>query len=188
MASFHIREDGEPGLCRAEKGNCPLGGEHFSTPDAAREAYESDMADLAVLEGKNKKFNRSLSPEQKKFFTPGNEGNYTLIDTTTGAVFGANSVVIENPYNDDIYEYPMDFIEDGGYNAVPLSRVPDIEAYRDPLIIEPDTGLVVGVVKDYPHLYAIDTSKEIVDFDEILESDRAAAEAAQAQGFLLWGK
>lgn len=42
MARYHINEKGEPGLCKAKPGNCPLGSadEHHDSPEAARAAYE----------------------------------------------------------------------------------------------------------------------------------------------------
>lgn len=42
MAKFHINNNGEAGVCGAEKGKCPFGGpaEHFTSAAAAREAYE----------------------------------------------------------------------------------------------------------------------------------------------------
>lgn len=46
MAKFHINAAGEAGSCSATKGNCPFGGEadHFTSPEAAREAFESKMS------------------------------------------------------------------------------------------------------------------------------------------------
>ena len=41
---FHVSEDGEPRSCSASEGNCPLGGEHFSTVEEAREGYAREMA------------------------------------------------------------------------------------------------------------------------------------------------
>ena len=42
MANFHISEDGNPRVCKAQSGNCPIGGDeqHFTSPEAARNAYE----------------------------------------------------------------------------------------------------------------------------------------------------
>jgi hypothetical protein len=45
---FHINQaDGTVGACRAEKGNCPFGGEddHYTSMVAAAKAYEDSMAD-----------------------------------------------------------------------------------------------------------------------------------------------
>jgi len=46
MAKYHLNSKGEPGNCRAAKGNCPFGSDdqHFSTKEAARSAYEKEMA------------------------------------------------------------------------------------------------------------------------------------------------
>lgn len=42
---YHITKKGEPGVCRATKGACPLGGEgeHFPTKEAARDHLEEKM-------------------------------------------------------------------------------------------------------------------------------------------------
>lgn len=40
MTQYHIKEDGNPGLCKAEKGNCPKGGAHFDSETEARAAVE----------------------------------------------------------------------------------------------------------------------------------------------------
>lgn len=46
MTAFHIRDDGEPGKCVAQSGNCRYGSEseHYATPDAARQAFEKKVA------------------------------------------------------------------------------------------------------------------------------------------------
>lgn len=38
MAKYHIKKDGTPGVCRAQNGNCPFGGEseHFPTKEEAQ--------------------------------------------------------------------------------------------------------------------------------------------------------
>ena len=38
MAKYHIKKDGMPGVCRAQDGKCPLGGndEHFPTKEEAQ--------------------------------------------------------------------------------------------------------------------------------------------------------
>lgn len=39
MAKFYIKKDGTPGVCNAEKGNCPYGDaqHHFPSQEAAQE-------------------------------------------------------------------------------------------------------------------------------------------------------
>ena len=46
MAKFHINEAGNPGICSAQEGGCPFGGEleHYSTAEDARHAYEKVMS------------------------------------------------------------------------------------------------------------------------------------------------
>lgn len=46
MSSWHISTNtGEPARCSAEKGNCPYGGDHYSTFEEAQEAFENSMGD-----------------------------------------------------------------------------------------------------------------------------------------------
>jgi hypothetical protein len=51
MAKFHIREDGNPGVCSASEGGCPFGANvpHYATKDEARRAYEQLVKDEAVM-------------------------------------------------------------------------------------------------------------------------------------------
>jgi hypothetical protein len=52
MAKYHINGRGEPGKCSAQKGGCPFGGEgqHYSTSDDARKAYENDRTSFGNSE------------------------------------------------------------------------------------------------------------------------------------------
>jgi hypothetical protein len=65
MAKYHINAKGEPGVCRATKGNCPLGGDtdHYSSPEAARSAYEKNQAPLFTEPATAKKNPISLETE-----------------------------------------------------------------------------------------------------------------------------
>lgn len=52
MAKYHIKKDGTPGLCRAKKGKCPLGGSesHYSNLEEAEVAAQSQLeAKFGVL-------------------------------------------------------------------------------------------------------------------------------------------
>lgn len=42
MAKYHITKRGEPGICRAQEGNCPLGGKeaHYESREVAQAAFE----------------------------------------------------------------------------------------------------------------------------------------------------
>lgn len=43
MTKYHIREDGLPGVCKAQAGNCPIGGDHYSDKMEAILAAEEKM-------------------------------------------------------------------------------------------------------------------------------------------------
>ncbi len=43
MPKFHVSSDGNPRVCAASKGNCPIGGDetHYTSKEAARAAFEA---------------------------------------------------------------------------------------------------------------------------------------------------
>ena len=49
MTKYHINGEGNPGLCKAQNGKCPFGGEanHYSSQENARKAFELSMASKA---------------------------------------------------------------------------------------------------------------------------------------------
>lgn len=184
--NWHITKNGEPGRCKAETGNCPLGGEHFDNPEDARDAFESDMRDKQFISIMTKSLNDDVAFQRGQFFNEANEANYTLIDTETGTVFSTNAVVMEEPEGDDhFHDHAGDYVDmDAEFNVQPLHSATSLEGYTRPVIVERDTELVVGI--NPKHIYAVNHSKEIIDFDEILESHSAAEECAETQGFRLW--
>ncbi len=60
---FHINEAGEPGACSAKK-RCPFGGEdeHYTSPEAARKAYEQQQSES--LTSHSKKSQLTVSQQQ----------------------------------------------------------------------------------------------------------------------------
>lgn len=72
MAKFHISVSGEPNLCTAAEGNCPLSDadEHFSSPEEARTAYEAEnVEDLMPPPLKRGALSRKQAIELDQFFT-----------------------------------------------------------------------------------------------------------------------
>lgn len=57
MAKFHVNEEGNPGQCSAQDGNCPFGADapHFSTAEDARTHFEAVQSLTASLTGAKKK-------------------------------------------------------------------------------------------------------------------------------------
>lgn len=51
---FHLDKNGDPKPCSATVRNCPIGGEHYDTIDAARTAYEQSMTGHNTISGKRK--------------------------------------------------------------------------------------------------------------------------------------
>ena len=82
VAKYHLRPDsGEPGLCRAREGNCPFGDstEHYSSPEAARKAYEEKARGGASFESLRKtKLFKLLAADGKVYLSsiPGTLGGH----------------------------------------------------------------------------------------------------------------
>lgn len=74
MSTFHVNKKGEPGPCGAEKGGCPFGGseKHFTSPEAARAAYEADQKTLNEPLKKSRPLKQSdinaMSPEELRAY------------------------------------------------------------------------------------------------------------------------
>lgn len=64
MTKYHLSSDGNPRVCTAADGNCPLGGDapHFSSKVTARAAYEASV-DVQILASASKKKSRFGEPE-----------------------------------------------------------------------------------------------------------------------------
>lgn len=59
---WHINKKGVPALCRAKKGNCPLG-EHYESKSIAEDAVESEMKEKYGILPQDK-----MSVEKRKGF------------------------------------------------------------------------------------------------------------------------
>ncbi len=51
MSKFHVSTDGNPRVCTAADGNCPLGGNenHFTSKEAARAAFEESVKSIRTV-------------------------------------------------------------------------------------------------------------------------------------------
>lgn len=88
MAKYHSNNKGEPGVCSAQPGNCPFGGEedHYSSAQEARQAYEdlqqtSFRSTLNKLDRKESqlrsRFAKSLDIIESRGIDPEGENGYT---------------------------------------------------------------------------------------------------------------
>lgn len=75
MARYHLKDDGNPGLCRAEEGKCPKGGAHFSSQEEARAAVEQLFGGSFAGGGVSKTEDKSL-PVYTKDAVRGQFGSY----------------------------------------------------------------------------------------------------------------
>jgi len=197
--NWHITKKGDVGVCSAEEGNCPLGGEHFPTEATAREAFETDMKDLetnspqlhkAVFEDNKNNFDHEmLAYRRREFFNEDNLKNYTLIDVESGTVFSTEVQIVEEPKGLGFtglpfYDAPTHYSFGEEERAQFLATAKDISMYERPVMIEYETGLVVEINPE--NIYAIDHSNDIIDFDEILEDSSAAEDTAKSIGFKVW--
>lgn len=70
MTTFHIRDNGDPGRCVAQPGNCRFGSsdEHYTSIDEARNAFEEKAKSLQVPSSqKSKKRNRNELSFDERF-------------------------------------------------------------------------------------------------------------------------
>lgn len=92
MTKYHISEDGNPRVCTAAEGNCPLGSDepHFSTKIAARAAYEASLDAELVAPSIRKKLPKDspLLPQQPEVeletVQPEREYDYVYTPTVAG--------------------------------------------------------------------------------------------------------
>lgn len=56
MARYHIKKDGTPGVCHAQPGKCPLGGEGQHSPTAQAAQQSADSAHSNSFVGSNNRF------------------------------------------------------------------------------------------------------------------------------------
>lgn len=103
MSKFHINTAGEAGQCRAENGKCPFGGEsdHFTSADAAREAYESKQESFSSPAQTIKDYVVSAVKAHRSNFGPKTgaaepESLYEELDDSIVEVFPKSSAVVRN--------------------------------------------------------------------------------------------
>lgn len=91
---YHVNKKGEAGECGATKGNCPFGSEseHFTSPEAARSAYEERQA--GVLKGSRK----SKQVEGPRTQTAFLAGIANVPDVENSKVIAAPAVVDNRGY------------------------------------------------------------------------------------------
>ena len=76
MARYHVKKDGTPGICHAQPGKCPLGGEgqHFKTIDEAQEYADKEHLNTFTDDTKEENdFSTISSTEADKIEDYGNQ-------------------------------------------------------------------------------------------------------------------
>lgn len=77
-AKYHIKKNGDPGVCHATLKDCPLGGAHFTSVDSAREFYEESNTSKTFFnsfrrkKNKNEKLNRIIEEKERQLGRPSN--------------------------------------------------------------------------------------------------------------------
>lgn len=89
MTKFHIKRDGTPGICYAEKGKCPLGGDnvHFPTREAAQQAADERNAESNELFMQNQHKNAVLKGRIFDSVSPKMQKIIILINKNGGTVY-----------------------------------------------------------------------------------------------------
>ena len=185
-SKFHVGEDGIARKCIASKRPCKYGESvHGNTPEEAMRNYENSQA------GKMQELLAGFDPtafQREVFFSLGDgnlsEGNYFIIHTSTGTVIGDSCYVLDadnfatEEELEEFYENPADFIDD---DSVPITQARNLSSFSTPIIVSS-----AGDVIDCENVYVLNAGDPIIDFDEILESQRAAKNTAEEFGFKLW--
>jgi len=72
MNKFHINTAGEAGQCKAVNGKCPFGSEseHFTSAEAAREAFEARQESFATPAKRETAYVAAALKEHRSTFTP----------------------------------------------------------------------------------------------------------------------
>lgn len=117
MPKYHINpESGNPYNCTAKPGNCPHAGdsEHYSTKDAARNAFEKsqELATVATVAKAPKTFKEKIADFRKKEFsaTVGDDSDYVGVSSYiygTDISFGENMDINASVtlHNDDARKF-----------------------------------------------------------------------------------
>ena len=103
MAKYHIKKDGTPGVCRAQNGNCPFGGEseHFPTKEEAQNYADKRHE---AIEQRNKlavQFirNRSLEIERALYPTYENIDKVTDLNSDIKVLLDNGQILIQKSLN-----------------------------------------------------------------------------------------
>lgn len=117
MTKFHIKENGNPGPCKAQEGNCPFGQDapHFSTAEDARTHYEHLNTALATAAQKTQTFDRT-----QKYITPNSK---ELTDTSNFALAEEGMIALQ----DDVVDTGYASSYDGIRNVVEKFKRPYFE-------------------------------------------------------------
>lgn len=198
MSKYHVGPNG-PGPCKAEKGNCPYGGEsgeenHYNSMEEAEQAYEQELEesygsfttyDYDEFEESIDTSKLLIQQDKTDFFNGENRGEYLLVSTVDGSVMGDDVYIFDEQElmdktgitdPDELYQ-ELDYnIEDYTDHFIPIQD--GSGSFRNfkgnALYYERDTGSV-GEIEG---LYAVRTE---ADFDEIEEM--GAEEYALNNGF-----
>lgn len=71
MSRYHIKKDGTPGICHAQPGHCPLGGEgeHYPSMEAAQAAADiKNMENFSKSDIINKSLNKINPKSNRKHY------------------------------------------------------------------------------------------------------------------------
>ncbi len=115
VSKFHVSSDGNPRVCNAAEGNCPIGGDetHYTSKEAARAAFEESVE---VLESASKKTTLSESVRTV------NEWGYVEWRNANGKLHRDGDLpAIEHPDGSKIWYQNGERHRDGGLPAVEWS-------------------------------------------------------------------
>jgi len=130
MTKYHINKHGVPSVCRATKGNCPLGGEgeHFSTEEEAQKHADSLNEKEYEFLPTNESLQRNSFDNYYYNVTEGGLQTHSPVFDNSSYIdddvvkkvfedeFGENSYFVEVRENDTPLNYSFNSISEGAYS------------------------------------------------------------------------
>lgn len=155
--NYHINKKGQPAICKAQSGNCPLGGVHFSTLEEA-EDYIKMESGFELLPEVEKESKVQLSDEWKEKFL-----KYTRFEDFT--VRHAREVVKEKLFDktSDIFDKTYQTWKDLHYeNSVKNLRPLTTEEMVDTVMFNIRASALNGWFREYNSDYKPEIENEII--------------------------
>lgn len=191
--AYHIRKDGTPGVCHAQKGNCPLGGdsEHYSTASEAEQAAQERLEqEYGIIPGQER-------PEQEYGIIPAGGSNELYNDPSeqisnmlrTGAAVQVDSMGLKPGTQSKYGEELEDEVNENGMvfgfirEEDAKSYYVDVPSLDEPVWIDKSDISHIDVTDEEDSFGLIDNSgraDKLIDADAIERQGRPFKEVSES--------